>query len=487
MDQWSSTAEHSPAAGSPASTGGWASTADHAQLPSAAEQIGTSLKNQSKGLFDTLSSLVDPQLSMNMGDAALDAQFKQWDKAKEEYKAGNYGNAIHRALAAFVPGIGPGLENAAEKLQTPGQRAEGATDIFAPLIAGAVLKGGPAAVDAVADTTPVRVAGAAVKEGVKAGGPDVALGAAKIAGGAALDGLGVPYHVGAAMGATRGVPQILRGVGKGVKAGYEAGKEAANRPQPEAAVVPLPESRQIAAPTAIVTPPPADTSGVIPNWQPTILEGGEAPAPAAAPISPEAALDAIAQRFGAKDYASSGKALQELAVKIHTGDLPVTKTPPPAQSPATATPAPVTPPPTVQVGGGGPLRPPLAQPEPTDIGVHGGVEGTPIPAGPELTDKLNNLLRQARTDAGADPDLHLGHEKGAVYQNRFGSGDSPVIDSSKRRIDSTSEIANPGKILTKKAFRDSLPPNSPLLKADAFEKAYKLAVELKSQGVPISQ
>ncbi len=120
------------------------------QLPSVPEQIGHSLMNQAKGMFDVISSLVgDPATNLAKGEAAFDAQTQQWEKAKSEYKAGNYGNALHRALAAFVPGVGPSLENAAEKLQTPGQRAEGATDILAPIVLGAAVKGAPKAVDAI--------------------------------------------------------------------------------------------------------------------------------------------------------------------------------------------------------------------------------------------------------------------------------------------------------------------------------------------------
>lgn len=138
---------------------------DAAAGPSVAEQIGTSLKNQAKGLFDVLSSLVgDPASNLAKGEAAMDAQTQQWEKAKEEYKAGNYGNALHRALSAFVPGVGPAVENAAEKIQTPGHRAEGATDILAPIIAGAVMKGVPKVSDVIG--TAVEKAGTATAQGL---------------------------------------------------------------------------------------------------------------------------------------------------------------------------------------------------------------------------------------------------------------------------------------------------------------------------------
>jgi hypothetical protein len=106
------------------------------QLPSVAEQIGTSIKNQGKGLFEMLAGIGDAHLGMKIGDAAIDAQVDQWHQAKAEYAKGNYANAARRGLAAVTPFLGPMIENTAQKLTTPGQRAEGVTDVaLTPILA----------------------------------------------------------------------------------------------------------------------------------------------------------------------------------------------------------------------------------------------------------------------------------------------------------------------------------------------------------------
>ncbi len=63
-----------------------------------------------------------------------------------------------------------------------------------------------------------------------------------------------------------------------------------------------------------------------------------------------------------------------------------------------------------------------------------------------LDAKLQNLLVENRIKAGDDPNLHLGEVKGGKYLNRFGGSDSPVIDSGKRRPDSSAKVANPSKL-----------------------------------------
>jgi hypothetical protein len=150
--------------------------------------------------------------------------------------------------------------------------------------------------------------------------------------------------------------------------------------------VPLPESRQIAAPTAIITPPPADTSGVIPGWNPTILDGGE-PSPTAqpatgTPATPALSLNDVAKQVFKQDFDSLGKAAKEFVQQAldkynraaqptpaaPTVDQPTTVTAPAPQAAAPEATAPIQPAipdPTAQVGGGGPVRPPLATPEST--------------------------------------------------------------------------------------------------------------------------
>lgn len=81
-----------------------------------------------------------------------------------------------------------------------------------------------------------------------------------------------------------------------------AAAPAAAAPPAPPSPAPLPISRQLPA-GPIVTPAPADTSGVIPGWKPTILENENAPA-AAPPAAPAPDLDGVAQGFGFKDFAS---------------------------------------------------------------------------------------------------------------------------------------------------------------------------------------
>lgn len=248
----------------------------------------------------------------------------QRQEAKKLWDQGEYAKALERGIPGYVPLIGP-LGDTVENDPDPVKSANALGQLLA-------LKAGPKLAEAAVDAAPV--AGAALKAGVKAGGSDVAVGAAKIAGGAVLDEAGVPYHVGAAMGATQGVPQIIRGVVKGVKAGYQAGKEAANPPPPEVVSTPLPESRQIAAPTAIITPPPSDTSGVIPGWKPTVLENETSPA-SATPAKAGPTLDEIAIPNWGKPFTQLSEKDQAIVQKIAKGvsGQPESTSPAPAAGP----------------------------------------------------------------------------------------------------------------------------------------------------------
>lgn len=406
----------------------------------------------------------------------IDTSKEQFGKAVDAFKKGDYPLVLSHGGAALLPILKPLAESAelakkGDNVGAGGLVAGQVFDLFAPKMLAdygpAVASGTREAASATADNlTRAAAEHPRLVQGLTAGA------GATIGGGAgSLVGLGGP------------------GAFAGGYAGREAGKALT-----AAAKAKIPPPFPTEPPPLPAQPPP------IPNPAANIDYSsipGVGPRPAylsEPPVDP--ALNSIARdKFGVSDFKSAGKALQELIVNIKQGQdataaaRAAQSVPPAAPQPAPPTaPAAAVPDPTVQVGGGGPLRPPMATASaPEDLGIHGGVENSPIPAGQELTDKLDNLLRQSRIEAGADPDLALGHEKGAVYQNRFGSSDSPVIDSSKRRIDSTAPIANPGKIMTKKAFRDSLPANSPLLRGDAFEKAYKIAVELKSQGIQISQ
>jgi len=102
-----------------------------------------------------------------------------------------------------------------------------------------------------------------------------------------------------------------------------------------------------------------------------------------------------------------------------------------------------------------------------------------------LTDRLSNLLRDSKTAGGFDPDVPLGEVRGGQYLNRFGGSDSPVIDSSKRRVDSTAAVANPSKLQvvpspnnlkSSKAYKNLLKRNP-----EAARKAMDLAIELDNE------
>ncbi len=119
------------------------------EKPGAVSQIATSFKNNAKGLFDTLSTLVDPIMAQRIGNGILDASGEQWDKAKAAAKSGNYGEAIHRALTS-VPIVGPMVQGIIDK--APDRPFEAATDAAFAVAPGLALKGGGAAIDATART-----------------------------------------------------------------------------------------------------------------------------------------------------------------------------------------------------------------------------------------------------------------------------------------------------------------------------------------------
>ncbi len=70
-----------------------------------------------------------------------------------------------------------------------------------------------------------------------------------------------------------------------------------------------------------------------------------------------------------------------------------------------------------------------------------------ITENPDLTQKLQDLLRREKIKAGLDPDLPLGEVKGGRYLNKFDEGSNEgVIQSQERKPYSTAEPANPGLI-----------------------------------------
>ena len=118
------------------------------EKPGALSQIGTSLKNQAKGIFDTLATLVDPVMAQKMGNGIIDASSEQWDKAKAAAKQGNYGEAMHRALTS-VPIVGPMVQSIIDK--APDRPYEAATDLAVPALLGAAGAKGGGIVDAAGD------------------------------------------------------------------------------------------------------------------------------------------------------------------------------------------------------------------------------------------------------------------------------------------------------------------------------------------------
>ncbi len=109
---------------------------DTKSLPDVPTQVMTSIQNQAKGLFETIHAAFDPRAQVELGDKIVGAQLHEWDRAKENYHKGDYLGAITGALGAAVPILGPMINQSADKLATPGQRAEGVTDIALPLLLG---------------------------------------------------------------------------------------------------------------------------------------------------------------------------------------------------------------------------------------------------------------------------------------------------------------------------------------------------------------
>ncbi len=346
------------ATGSPAATGGMdlsqygmVQEASPARIPGVVEQVGTSLHNQAKGIFEMLHGLVDPEVAMKIGQGEVDAQVHEWQRAKENYAKGDYVGAMTGALGAAVPILGPFINQTAEKLATEGKRAEGVTDIAAPLIAGKIVSKIPDVAEGIGTARAVLSDPAVIRAGVKV------------------------------------LPK-----GPAMVSAYDTIKGAIDRAK------------------GVETPPtPAEAAPAVPSGvDPAVWER----------LSPE-----LQQQLRAK------VAGQPVSSAPASAPLPPRDPSHYGIEPKAAAPAEELPP-------------------SSDIGVHGGVENTPEPAGPELTKKLQDALRKAKIDAGLDPDVPLGQVKGGRYTARFDNGDpnSPIIDSSKRKAYSTATPANPMRI-----------------------------------------
>jgi hypothetical protein len=163
--------------------------------------------------------------------------------------------------------------------------------------AGTIL-GGYVAPAAAAAAIPYMVSPAArvVRAAVKAGGKDLAVGAAKTAAGYGVIHLDPAGEVGSALVGAPVLKSGLKQVGSGLKAGYAAGKDAlfppAAAPAPELA--PNPYAAGVAnastnAPEALVTPPApqGNAAQYATGTMPTPVQPQAAPAPVTpAPVTP---------------------------------------------------------------------------------------------------------------------------------------------------------------------------------------------------------
>ncbi len=347
-----------------------------ARIPGVTQQVFTSLQNQAKGMFEMLHGLVDPEVAMKIGGNELDAQAHEWQRAKDNYAKGDYVGAMTGALGAAVPILGPFINQTAEKLATEGKRAEGATDILAPLVAGKVISNIPDVAEGIGTAKAVLSDPAVIRAGVKV------------------------------------LPK-----GPAMVSAYDTIKGAIDR----AHGVESPASPPVEAAPAASTIPP----GVPPEvWQKLTPEFQDRLRQKIAGVAPQAAAKGVPIATAPVEWRTP----EEIAK---------------ANAPALQA-SPAVPTTSTEVGGGGPLRPPLAETPPG--------QQTHFPEDTALTEKLRQLNRDLAIKAGLDPDQHLGMLKGGQYTARFDSGDpnSPIIDSTLRKPYSTADVANP-QLITKAA------------------------------------
>jgi ddrB-like ParB superfamily domain len=177
-----------------------------------------------RGIADALR---DPKSAVT---GMLKANEQLWEKTKDSYNKGEYGDAAVHFLNYLVPG-GSAMEDAGEDFQN-GDFAHGlakTAGIATSMVAGAKA---PAILDAagnVVDRAP-QVANAVVA-GVKAAAPDVAAGSAKLAAGAAVSKV-LPHEAQIALGYPmyQGARQVGRGLSRGVNAFREYGAPAVEGP-----------------------------------------------------------------------------------------------------------------------------------------------------------------------------------------------------------------------------------------------------------------
>jgi hypothetical protein len=304
VGQW----EDVPNAASSPSAGQWEDIANPTQQHFS---VGDTLKQY----WDKINPVTQAQGVASMVEHPIDtvksygAQTGQlFEKAKESFQKGNYTEGVRHALSYFlngIPGLGSALDEAGNKAGS-GDVNGAIADTAALATQIAAGKIGPKFLDAATEPGAAANAARAVTEPVKKfaiAHPAITKAAGATAGGAV--GYAVPVPGAAAFGGVVGREMASDWLANQVE--KASAPPVATPPPPVSAPpvagVPLPASRQLGA-GPIVTPAPADTSGVIPGWKPTILENEAAPAAAAPPAAPAPDLDGVAQGFGFKDFAS---------------------------------------------------------------------------------------------------------------------------------------------------------------------------------------
>ena len=263
-------------------------------------------------------------------DSLIATSREQFGKAIDAFKAGDYPLVLSHGGAAILPILKPLAESAelAKKGDLAGAGGLVAGQVFDMAAPAALKEYGPAVVQGTADAAS---ATADNLTRIAAEHPTLAKNLGAGAGGTA----------GGAVGSVVGLP------GPGAIVGGYLGRQAGSA---------LSRAAQAKMPPAFPDTPP------------------ELPVEVAPPVAVDPALDAIAQRLGAKDFSSGGKALQEVATQIKQGNdaanaaraaqpAPAAAQGPVTPAPTVAATAPAQPAvtdPAIQLGGGGPLRPPLA-------------------------------------------------------------------------------------------------------------------------------
>ncbi len=363
-------------------------------LPSVPRQIMTSIQNQAKGLFETVHAAFDPRAQAEMGDRIVGAQLHEWNRAKENYAKGDYLGAVTGALGAAVPILGPMINQTADKLATPGQRAEGATDLAVPLLLGGASAFAPEA--------------GAIAEG--------AGNAARAQVGPLLKGTNPLLHPLKVLPDIYNAGQAVIEGGKQGLADYQYSQTPKGPSARYAGPPPVPSELPELTPIQADLPSGRRPGG-FQNQQAQTPKGPSAPSE----------LDVIAKDLGAKNYSEADAATKRVADAIKLGKERTAA----ARAPqATEKPAVVD------------ISPQVAPKTPAEVPA--GKEAPPS----DLTQKLNDLLRKVKIEGGFDPDKPLGEVKGGRYLAKFdeGGGEAPVIQSQLRKPTSGVEPANPSLI-----------------------------------------